>query len=500
MVRSIIVCFSFFVSPQVLSSLTSTEQLFSFIRQKNSNSRLLINDHLFTALIESNNIFDEFEDFVLSFGWKQREYDVGPPPCRFSVGSPSGRYRTFGIEPIIHFFGTFADPIECAYGLRYVELNNHGNQKEPWSVRQTGIYHKFEGSTEIWVFISPSPLIESKAVEHIDQIKEKCIKGVNPFELHLKLIIASLSNFRWYIKSLVERAAEQSIRVVAAQVGQGKLSSLIDFEINFEDRQLLKVVEDLALDLITIFDSTTDTINAIIWEYEYICDESGHRSDNIMSGLRDCLREVDLYMKKTKTLCKRIQGTASLLSDLLDYENAKIAQENGESLRILAQESREENSTMRALTEKGTKDAAAVKVITLITIIFLPTTVVSGFFSTQFVRQSEDGTRLTLTANWWIIAAISIPLTVVTFTIWYCWVRFPWNKWWDERIIRRSRKSNIIQRRPTGLGANIDPPNTDCESAFRDSPADGNSLSAARALHYSNTIGSKSRSGSHEKF
>jgi hypothetical protein len=36
---------------------------------------------------------------------------------------------------------------------------------------------------------------------------------------------------------------------------------------------------------------------------------------------------------------------------------------------------------MRALTEKGTSDAAAVKVITLITIVFLPTTVVAVSFS-----------------------------------------------------------------------------------------------------------------------
>lgn len=65
------------------------------------------------------------------------------------------------------------------------------------------------------------------------------------------------------------------------------------------------------------------------------------------------------------------------LSDLLDYENAKIAEENSKALAILAEESREENTAMRALTEKGTKDAAAVKVITLITILFLPTTVVA---------------------------------------------------------------------------------------------------------------------------
>jgi hypothetical protein len=44
---------------------------------------------------------------------------------------------------------------------------------------------------------------------------------------------------------------------------------------------------------------------------------------------------------------------------------------------MIAQESHAENSNMRMLTEKGTKDAAAVKVITLITIVYLPTTVVS---------------------------------------------------------------------------------------------------------------------------
>jgi hypothetical protein len=206
--------------------------------------------------------------------------------------------------------------VECAYGLRYVELNNHGHKKEPWSVRQTAVYHKYEGDNETWVLISPSILIESKAMEHIDQFKTKDIKESNPFELHLKLVIAALSNYRWYIKSLVERAAEQSLRVVAAPVGQGKLSSLIDFKINFEDRQLLKVVEDLTLDLLTIFDSMSDTINAIIWEYEYICDSDGGRSDKIMSGLRSCLREVDLYKKKTENLCKRIQGTASLVSSI----------------------------------------------------------------------------------------------------------------------------------------------------------------------------------------
>ncbi|PMD20728.1 hypothetical protein NA56DRAFT_173782 [Hyaloscypha hepaticicola] len=394
-----------------------------FIRQKNSNGRLLISAGLFEALISSNQIFERFKEFVMSFGWKKREHDIGPPLCRFEVDEAGPRTRSPGS------FGNY----ECAYGLRYVEKNGYGDKKEPWSVRQTAIYQKYEDGMETWVFISASKQAEIKAIEFIDQCGVNRSSSTTPFDLHLILLEVALANWRWYIKSLVERTTEHSSRVIAATVGKGKLSALIDFEINFEDRQGLKVIEEKVLDLLTIFESTSDTITTLLREYEYMQSNTAMKRDRVVSKLQDNLREVDLYAKKVDTLHKRVQGTASLLSNLLDYENAKIAQDNGDSLKILAQESREENVAMRLLSEKSTKDAAAVKVITLITIVFLPTTVVSGFFSTQFVRQSEDGQTLLLTDNWWIIAAISLPLTAFTIAIWYCWIRFPWQKWWDQK-------------------------------------------------------------------
>ncbi|KAL2074323.1 hypothetical protein VTL71DRAFT_8101 [Oculimacula yallundae] len=401
------------------------------IRQKNSNGRLLVTEAFFSVLLDKNNVFEDFSQFVLSFGWKKREYDIGPPPCRFEID----------IDSLCMEFRNF----ECAYGMRYVELNNHGNGKEPWSIRQWALYHKFRDGIETWIVISASDAMERKIAEHTLQSKATDIKSRNPFEAHLSLVIISLCNWRWYIKSLVERATEQSTRVIAANAGRGNLSSLIDFEINFEDRQILQILEEKALDLITIFESTSDTITTILQEYDYIC--GGNMtvgSDRVKSKLTDSLREVDLYQKKAHTLYKRIQGTASLLSNLLDYENAKIAQGNGDSLRVLAQESREENSTMRALTERATRDAAAVKVITLITIIYLPTSVVSGFFSTQFVHQSADGKSLMVTRNAWILAAVAFPLTIATFIIWYCWVRFPWQRWWNgafpSRYVPRNEK------------------------------------------------------------
>jgi len=271
-----------------------------------------------------------------------------------------------------------SNALECAYGLRYVEENGYGNRKDPWSVRQTAIYHKYEKEMGTWILISPSKQAKAKIIENINL--EKLKTGVkNPFELHVVLLDTALANWRWYIKSLVEQVTEHSSRIVTATVGKGQLG-LIDFEINFEDRQNLKSVEDKILDLLTIFESTTDTISTLLEEYEYMRhgSENTYR-DPIVLKLRGKLREVNLYQKKAATLHKKIQGTASLvrypkhtrrpeiladkrkLSDLLNYENAKVAQENGDSLKVLAEETREENGAMRMLAEKSTKDAAAVR-------------------------------------------------------------------------------------------------------------------------------------------
>jgi hypothetical protein len=94
---------------------------------------------------------------------------------------------------------------------------------------------------------------------------------------------------------------------------------------------------------------------------------------------------------------------------------------------------------MHHLTERSTKDAAAVKVLTVITLIYLPTTIVAvsfililratfteffeNFFSTQFV-QTNDAGIMRLSNNAWLLAAIAIPLTVLTVGLWGAWVYF----------------------------------------------------------------------------
>jgi Mg2+ and Co2+ transporter CorA len=80
---------------------------------------------------------------------------------------------------------------------------------------------------------------------------------------------------------------------------------------------------------------------------------------------------------------------------------------------------------MQTIAEKNRRDSASMRVLTIITMIYLPCTIVSNFYSTQFVNQIEvDGrsTKMGYAQNAWVFFAISVPLTVFTFLVWYSWV------------------------------------------------------------------------------
>jgi hypothetical protein len=59
----------------------------SFLRLAlNSKGRLSLSRALYNGLIEKHQVTPCLNEFVLSFGFRQQEYDFAPPPCR---------YRTF---------------------------------------------------------------------------------------------------------------------------------------------------------------------------------------------------------------------------------------------------------------------------------------------------------------------------------------------------------------------------------------------------------------------
>jgi len=107
----------------------------------------------------------------------------------------------------------------------------------------------------------------------------------------------------------------KSDRIMLADVGKSKLASLIDFNVNFEDRQELKMLEDMILNLQIMFKSTINTISTLFYHYSKMArtDETNTVEDRIMNSFRELLGDARLYNTRAETLYKKVQGASSLV-------------------------------------------------------------------------------------------------------------------------------------------------------------------------------------------
>jgi hypothetical protein len=147
---------------------------------------------------------------------------------------------------------------------------------------------------------------------------------------------------------------------------------LPDLVVNFVDRQRLKMLEDKILDLVIIFESLSNTLVQLQRQCLRHC--LGPLCENCtcsitIDELEEQMNETRVNLKIVDILQKRAEGAAKLvcsetlheswtianinlmqLSDLLEYENAKIAHLNEKSLNRLVEETRDEHSKMTILT------------------------------------------------------------------------------------------------------------------------------------------------------
>ncbi|KAG4422124.1 hypothetical protein IFR04_004751 [Cadophora malorum] len=394
-----------------------TSQIFT-IQQDRSWTTVNIPREIFETFMETYSITPNFWKCVFTFGRKSEENEFEFPGfnCRKARAEKSGTALNY----------------EFSYMLRRAELNGRSEEdgESPWSIRQTAVYHKLtcddrsnvSGST--FLLVAPSDNFKSQFTDCLESSTADETETLSCWNTHRILCADSLRGWSDYMVWLQKKLKEQSNEIVLATVGNNKanLSPLTDFNINFEHRQELKIVEDQVLDLQVILPSLVDASHGIRAACARFAAESSTQGrdkfdlDSIIDEFEDYEEQANLLTERAKTLKANAESTAQLLSDLLSYEEAV-------ALKDLASETQTESHFMCQMAEKSTKDAAAVKILTIITLVYLPTTIVANFFSTEFVKIS-DSNNMHVSTDVWLLAAISVPLTLITVVLWWAWVHF----------------------------------------------------------------------------
>ena len=401
-----------------------------FIRQRHSYSSLTVTKELFESLLLEKSVSPQFRDYVLYMGERDREVETVPPKLRWRVSTTcSVRERR----------STF----ECMYGLRFVELNGRGNAFQPtsrWSFRQTAVYCSFFSAPEdsTWIFVTPSRLAQQR-IDGYASCRYANSK-FNPFEIHLLLLDTAMANWRHYLIDLAAETDQHAAQLLGASPDDQGPIGMADCG----ERQALMILDDKLQNAAIAIKSTIENVKAHLDCHGSVREGAPKDEERtgcfVIPGFMEQLRELDMLTLRVDALRARLQGITSLVSSFLELNN-------GFALQSLAKESRKENEEMRklsermhGLTEKATQDAAAVKVLTILTLIYLPATVVSNFFSTSFVNlQTTPGksNHVVISSDWWIFVAASVPLTLFTFYTWWVWTRIKaYNRypfWWRGR-------------------------------------------------------------------
>lgn len=153
---------------------------------------------------------------IYAFGQKQVQTSIGPPLFQWTSENLDRDLYSLGmclhnidLAENANVLFPEADLSECAYCLRYVELNGRTNTAEPWSLRQIGVYQRHNESRGMtWIFVATRDWMEQDIASFI-QKAGKSKKTIEPQELHCILVNQSLAGWAWYLEDLSGRVKHQ---------------------------------------------------------------------------------------------------------------------------------------------------------------------------------------------------------------------------------------------------------------------------------------------------
>ncbi|GFF79596.1 hypothetical protein IFM53868_02639 [Aspergillus udagawae] len=390
------------------------------VRHLRSWTTLDISYETIEHLLAAHNVFDHFWRCILTFGIKFQENEYDFPPFRANSEQ-----------------NTHSQVDELAYVIRRVEPNNSPTDKGvcPWSIRQTGVYHKMVypnqyrqnsiRSTSVFILIVPSHAAEKSIAQRLPENASQDDTFGQDFLIHECIVRDNLKGWMDYLAWLEAESKQIANRVLVLDIlPRGNNGEPRSIYVSAEDRQRLKQLDDYITDMLVILQTMVDSISRIGKACRRHCRTSCNDTGSCLCShtveeFEEYAAEAQTSLNRAKVLRERVQSTEQLclhLSDLLAYEEAA-------ALTQLAYASRIESEEMVKLAAQSARDAAAVKVLTIIGLVYLPTTIVSNFFSTEFVHLNDKG-DLQISHQVWILVVVSAPLTVLTVITWWLCDRY----------------------------------------------------------------------------
>ncbi|KAI9866764.1 MAG: hypothetical protein M1813_000706 [Trichoglossum hirsutum] len=443
---------------------------FIFVHAPSSRERLRTTREMLMLSLTYHQVMPSYLDFLFPFGKQVYQQDF-----YFSGFRHENRLSNSEKGLRVPELGRSGRVLQLCYSLKSVE-RWEGNPERPWSIRQTAVYHSFdtEAGVATWILAKGNELmknrVQSATGSHAlsELTSFGTIDGAIAATLAAHLIFCDWSgeNWRWYVNFLEEELQNKTRQVLLPTV-DGLTSPALEKNVfegielmappmlpsappspeisrrpvrrrgtndqqdfSFSQLQRIQYIEDKANETLLVIKANISVLSELKRCYQSIFDSKDFLGE---SAVR-CKVDYARFESRITSVENDLQVQQSRLYGLLEYRCL-------EASKLLAQKAQQsadnmENMTrdMHAIARKTKQETVSMRIITLVTLFFLPGTFISSYqtlMSTDIIRFQTDQTgepsRTFRLGALQLFLAITVPLMFVSFLAWYGVY------WWVDR-------------------------------------------------------------------
>ncbi|KAK1977648.1 hypothetical protein LZ30DRAFT_251940 [Colletotrichum cereale] len=329
---------------------------------------------------------------------------------------------------------------QLCFNLKTVSLKGHGD----WKIRQAVLHHQFDlgQGTQLWIIGDPHATLKDRIAGLFPERKtyptsfSTVQEGFgSSLEVHLDFAQWATSDWRWHILYLEEKAEEFTTPArIREKVHIEKLEpeSLSDVQ-NWEERtndaimamesniNILKLQQKFYGDLVKDDDFPQPEKKG--------CTKAVASYD---SQLEELVCETQMQIVRAKLLVKMVSDRKTILIQHFQTQNAIV------SSKLTA--------TMYEQADRSAVEAIAVRIVTIVTLIYLPATFSSTFFSTDIIKY-ENGEVFSKIALERFLQ-VTLPLMFLTFVSAGLWFWIEWRRRARNFLKIRNRLPDVFEPEP----------------------------------------------------
>ncbi|KAI0469669.1 hypothetical protein GGR56DRAFT_668482 [Xylariaceae sp. FL0804] len=364
---------------------------FVYIYGDSSRSVLNITRPMLANILTFHQVMPAYLNFILVFG-RQEEFE----DLRFSGFIAQRSLTSNTRRPTIDALGRSGRQYQMCYSLKGITEEQDGSFTD---IRQAAIHHQFdaENGRTLWLVTKGREDLKERFKELTGKNARKEDKTFDaPIDCfraslaaHIMFCSWAAEDWRWRIKSLEKILERETSLAVLGPRG------IDEHHMRYRptDIQALQRHEDVIQDVILALESNVEVMSSLGRFY------TGLSTDDAFPLRKQCGELVNEFIFQLEALICDFKFQIARASTLVNITNSRKE-------LVLQHLQRQSTENMEDMSRHMEQEAVIVRIITIVTLIYLPATFVSGgdmFSATAMVRWLQVAlplTGLTLLLAW----------------------------------------------------------------------------------------------------